>query len=155
MLFQSLNSSELTWFKGSCFLGVLHLLGSYLLCTASSTGITYFQREWFGKTSYLGLSVPKFLTLCDVRLWVSIFVSICFSRNLLWWWLNKELIYKYSSMELDVILSLHIFILYFIVLYSRKNESINQWKSRAKVINRFVTYVCWERENWCSLIEWY
>lgn len=109
MLFQSLNSSELTWFKGSCFLGVLHLLGSYLLCTASSTGITYFQREWFGKTSYLGLSVPKFLTLHTVWLWVSIFVPICSMRKPLWWWLSKALIHEEGRISLGVTLSLNYF----------------------------------------------
>ena len=46
------------------------------------------------KTSYLGLGIPKFLTLYKVWLWVSVFVLICFRRKLLWWWLHKTLISK-------------------------------------------------------------
>jgi hypothetical protein len=48
------------------------------------------QRTWQGETPAQGLS------LLNVWLWVSVFVSICCRRKHLWWWLSKALICEYS-----------------------------------------------------------
>lgn len=61
------------------------------------------------ETSHLGLSVPKFLTLHTVWLWVSIFVPICSMRKPLWWWLSKALIHEEGRISLGVTLSLNYF----------------------------------------------
>jgi hypothetical protein len=56
------------------------------------------------KTSHLGLSLPRSLTLHDVCLWVSVFVPICCRREPLRWWLSKN-----SRMSLGVLLLLYIY----------------------------------------------
>lgn len=43
------------------------------------------------------------------QLWVSAFAPIYFIRHLLWWWLNKALIYKCSRISFRVILLLSSF----------------------------------------------
>jgi hypothetical protein len=46
------------------------------------------------ETLHLKLCVPKSLVLCDVWLWVSVFVPICYRRKPLMM-VNKALMFKY------------------------------------------------------------
>lgn len=51
------------------------------------------------ETSNLGL-----LSFSTYHLVVGLFIPICYKSKHLWWWLRKEVIYKYENMSLGVIL---------------------------------------------------
>lgn len=52
------------------------------------------------------------LSLCNVWLWVSVFVPVCFRKKPLWWWLSKAPISEDSKISLGVIL-LFLFFFFF------------------------------------------
>lgn len=78
------------------------------LSTSSSTVFYELRGEGFDETFHLSICLSAnrvdvwsiCLSLCDVWLWVPVFVSICNRRKLLLWRTHKAQIYKYNRIPL-------------------------------------------------------
>lgn len=97
------------WFRGPCFLGVLHLFW-LLHCFQLFCRVPWVWGEGFDSdTSFMAEGSKVSHSLHSVWLWVSAFAPICCRRKHLWWWPSKALIYEYSRMSLGVLLLLGAF----------------------------------------------
>lgn len=106
------------WFRGPCFLVILHLLGLlHSFCFLFHKLPWALWGERFNGDIPFGAECPRLSHFQhNVWLWFSIIVLFCWRGKLLWWWLNKpEVTNEYSRRSLGVILSLW-FLLVFIVV---------------------------------------
>lgn len=96
------------WFKGPCFLPVIHQLWLLSFCpplpcvTLSSEGRDVMQ------VFYLEQSISRLHILCIISDSGSVyFFPICSRRKHLWWWIYTTILnYKYSRISLVVVLYL-------------------------------------------------
>lgn len=99
-----------------CLLAFFIERALFLLCSASSLGLTLFsplpqdslnpKRMGVVKTPDLGLCISRCHFLCNVSLCVSGCVLICCNGKLLWCWLSKTLISEHSTVSLGAIVML-------------------------------------------------
>ena len=95
-------------FRRPCFLVSSIPSGSYNLSTSSSPGFPELWWEGFDGDIPFRTECSK-VSHCLPNVWlsVSLIVPICCTRKLLWWWMNKALIYEYSRMSLGVFSFIH------------------------------------------------
>ena len=101
--FRVSSSQELysDWFRGLCFLRVLHPLwlsySFYLLFLGDPWAL--MGGFWWRHSVLRSLM----LIVINIWLWASFFVPMSCRRKLLGWWLNKALINEYSRISLGTI----------------------------------------------------
>lgn len=78
----------------------LGLLCPLALTLHSASSSTIFPRLWVGwldgDISFRAACSKVSHSLCNICLWVSVFIPTCCRRMLLWWWLNKVLSNEYG-----------------------------------------------------------
>lgn len=98
-----------SWFSGPCSSGILYSRGPLQGLLPYAKGINSLSSRdgELMETSNLGSQ--------HIRLWISVSTPICCWRKLLWWWLEKLLIYEYGRILLGLIpLTLFIYLFCFI-----------------------------------------